>query len=80
MPILVSPAPSAHRDGPPPAALPSAAAANYMGIAGQTLSNWRSLGEGPPYVRLGQKPGGRVVYRVGDLDEFLAAHLIGGTK
>jgi hypothetical protein len=57
MPVLSSPVPSAHRDGPPPAALTSAVAANYMGIAGQTLSNWRSLGEGPLTSDSDRSPG-----------------------
>ena len=60
----------------PPAGLPSIAAAAYLGVARKTLSNWRALGEGPPYVRLG-KSGARIVYRVSDLDQYLAERLIG---
>jgi hypothetical protein len=60
----------------PPGGLPSIAAAAYLGVARKTLSNWRALGEGPPYVRLG-KSGARIVYRVSDLDQYLAERLIG---
>jgi hypothetical protein len=63
----------------PPAALASIPAAAYIGVARKTLSNWRALGEGPPYARLG-KSGGRIVYRVSDLDQFLAEHMVGGGR
>lgn len=61
---------------PPPAALPSVAAAAHIGVTRKTLSNWRTLGKGPKYVRLGKLPGARIVYRVTDLDQFLAASVI----
>jgi hypothetical protein len=63
-----------------PCALPSIAAAPYVGVSRKTLSNWRALGEGPPYVRLGKSPGARIVYRVADLDRFLADRVIGGAS
>lgn len=63
----------------PPGALPSVPAAAYIGVARKTLSNWRALGEGPRYARLG-KSGSRIVYRVSDLDQFLAEHMIGGDR
>jgi hypothetical protein len=63
----------------PPAALASVPAAAYIGVARKTLSNWRALGEGPPYARLG-KSGGRIVYRVCDLDQFLLEHMVGGDQ
>lgn len=49
-------------------------AAAYIGLARGTLDNMRSRGEGPPYVRIGS----RIVYRVEDLDVYLAAHVVGG--
>lgn len=55
-----------------PAALPPDEASVYSGVAAKTLANWRSLGVGPTYVRVG----GRVVYMVSDLDAWLAAHRI----
>lgn len=63
---------------PAPAALPSVAAAAYIGVSRKTLSNWRALGEGPRWVRLGSKPGARVVYRVADLNAFLDERVVGG--
>jgi hypothetical protein len=62
-----------------PSGLPSAAAAAYIGVAPKTLSNWRALGEGPPYVRLG-KSHARIVYRVSDLDQYLADRVVGGAR
>ncbi|RKR74754.1 helix-turn-helix transcriptional regulator [Frondihabitans australicus] len=59
-----------------PSALQTDAAASYIGVSRKTLANWRVLGEGPGYVRLG-KAGSRVVYRVADLDAFLAARVVG---
>jgi hypothetical protein len=43
-------------------------AAEFLGLAPQTLRNWRFLGRGPKYSKLGR----RVVYRVSDLEEFLS--------
>lgn len=43
-------------------------AANYLGVAPKTLSNWNSDGVGPTRIRVG----GRCQYRVSDLDSFLA--------
>jgi predicted DNA-binding transcriptional regulator AlpA len=36
------------------------------GIAEKTLANWRSQGRGPAYHKLG----GKVRYKVGDLEEW----------
>lgn len=41
-------------------------AARILGLKRQTLANWRGL-KGPRYVKLG----GRVVYRISDLEDFL---------
>lgn len=62
-----------------PCALPSGKAAPYVGVSQKTMANWRALGEGPPYVRLG-KAGARIVYRVADLDQYLAERVIGGAR
>lgn len=37
-----------------------------------TLGQWRHRGEGPPYLRFGN----RVLYRGSDLNRWLAAHLV----
>lgn len=45
-------------------------AAKYLGLKRpQTLRNWRHLGRGPAYCRLGR----RIVYLKEDLDRFLQA-------
>lgn len=45
-------------------------AAKYLGLtSAQTLRNWRFLGRGPAYCRLGR----RIVYLQEDLDRFLQA-------
>lgn len=45
-------------------------AANYLGVAAQTLANWSTQGRGPKTLRLGRK----VFYRLNDLDAFIATN------
>ncbi len=47
-------------------------AARLYGIPKKTLENWRSQKRGPRY----HKSGKRVVYRVADLEAFMAGHSI----
>jgi len=47
-------------------------AAQYLGLATQTLANWRFTRQGPPYSKLGR----RIVYRLEDLDAFLEKNRI----
>jgi hypothetical protein len=42
------------------------AAAKYLGVAVQTLHNWRFRGTGPSYYKIGN----RIFYRTSDLDKF----------
>lgn len=49
-------------------------AAAYICHSPGTLQNWRSLGIGPAYCKVGR----RVVYRVADLDAWLSSHAVGG--
>ena len=61
-----------------PAALPTVSAGAYVGVAPGTLTNWRSDPrgpKGPPFVKLGSGPKARIVYRIVDLDAWLAAHV-----
>lgn len=44
-------------------------AASYLGVAAQTLANWRSQGRGPKSMNLG----GKVFYRLADLEAFVEA-------
>jgi len=51
--------------------------ARRWSISPRTLERWRWLRQGPPYLRIG----GRVVYRLTDVEAFEAAQLhIAGTR
>lgn len=39
-------------------------------ISPRTAQRWRTSGEGPPFVRLGQR---RILYRIADVEAWLAA-------
>jgi len=45
-------------------------AAEFLGIAVQTLRNWRSLYKGPAYLKLSPGPRGRVGYLLEDLQNY----------
>lgn len=45
-------------------------AAEFLGIAVQTLRNWRHLSKGPAYLKLSPGPRGRVVYLIEDLQDY----------
>ena len=47
--------------------------AKYLGLKEQTLRKWRLSGDGPQYVRLGDGPRARVVYRMADIQKWLDA-------
>ena len=47
-------------------------AADYLGLAEQTLANWRFLRQGPVYSKLGR----RIVYQIIDLDAYLQQNRI----
>lgn len=78
MPSKQMPVVSVSREPLRAAAMSSSDAAAYMGVAPGTLSNWRLAGRGPRYVRIGDGPKAKVLYRVVDLDEWLEAQLVGG--
>lgn len=44
-------------------------------ISHRTLERWRWTGEGPPYIKLG----GRVVYRLEDIEEYERAQIRANT-
>lgn len=54
-------------------ALSSRKAAEFLATTPGVLAVWRSRGDGPPYARIGRK----IVYRVRDLNEFLAERVVG---
>jgi predicted DNA-binding transcriptional regulator AlpA len=45
----------------------------FIGVAVKTLANWRSQAVGPKYV----KPGGRVRYRLSDVEQWLISREYG---
>jgi len=47
---------------------------DYAGPAVQTLAIWRMKNKGPRYVKIG----GRIRYRLSDVDEWLEANTTGG--
>lgn len=47
-------------------------AAKFIGVAVQTLRNWRHMRRGPAYLKIGKA----VRYRIQDLDAFLNEHRI----
>lgn len=71
-------------------ALSPAEAASFLGVSVKTLTNWRSLGKGPAYLKYdlggtldGQgRRRGSVAYKVKDLLEFMSAHrtVTGGVR
>ena len=48
------------------------AAAHVGVVSPKTLENWRGLGIGPRYLKLG----GRVAYRIADLDAWLDEQVV----
>jgi predicted site-specific integrase-resolvase len=49
--------------------------ARRWNISARTLERWRWLGEGPVYLKLG----GRVAYRLEDVEQYEATHLRAST-
>ena len=45
-------------------------ASEFLGIAVQTLRNWRHLCKGPAYLKLSPGPRGRVGYLLEDLQDY----------
>ena len=50
------------------AAMPVEQAATHVGLSVSTLNKLRVFGGGPPYLKIGR----RVVYSIGDLDDWLS--------
>lgn len=50
-----------------PGAMNDMELAQRLGISRKTLQKWRSLGMGPPYLKLGSK----VVYRAEDIEAYI---------
>jgi hypothetical protein len=56
--------------------IPSREAAAYLGVADQTLANWRYLGKGPRFYRVGQL----IKYDERDLDDYLEGVAVEGER
>ena len=59
----------------PPALMDERAAANYLDIGVRFMQKSRVRGDGPKFVKVG----GRVRYRLADLDAFIEAHVVKST-
>ncbi len=53
--------------------------ARRLGLKPQTIRSWRLSGYGPPYIRLGDRISGRVLYRIADVEQWLAARVVEST-
>jgi predicted DNA-binding transcriptional regulator AlpA len=60
---------------PPHQLLKTSEAAEYLRLSVSQLNNWRMEGAGPPFVKLG----GRVFYRLKDLERWLEARTVRST-
>ncbi|WP_366465307.1 helix-turn-helix domain-containing protein [uncultured Collinsella sp.] len=56
-----------------PLAFSTGDAARMLGISAKTLANWRCLGKGPAYIRLGNSSRAQILYRYDDLDAWLCS-------
>ncbi len=60
-------------DGKSIGLLNEAEAAQYLAVAPQTLSNWRSQGIGPVHVCVGKR---RIAYRLQDLERWVEQNAV----
>lgn len=56
--------------------VPTKEAARYLGMAQSTLEKWRVYGNGPPFLKIGN----RITYQIRDLEAWLDAHRYTSTK
>jgi excisionase family DNA binding protein len=61
------------RSSPEPTLFTTHEAASYLRLDPLTLKDWRRLGAGPPYVKVGAR---LIRYRRQDLEEWLADNLV----
>jgi hypothetical protein len=57
--------------------LPDTIAAMHIGVQVQTLRNWRYLGIGPPYIRIGTRA---IRYDQDDLERYIAKGKVNPTR
>lgn len=46
-------------------------AADMLGLSYKTLINWRSLGKGPRYYKLGNKRSSSILYKRNDIKKYI---------
>lgn len=56
-----------------PLAFSTDGAAKMLGLSAKTLANWRCLGKGPVYIRVGESSQAQVLYRYEDLVSWLSS-------
>lgn len=52
-------------------------AAEMLGVSSKTLENWRSIGTGPKFLKIGTR---QVGYRIGDLRDWVSARPARGRR
>lgn len=62
-----------------PVTTDTAGASKRTGMSVSTLEKLRVYGGGPRFAKIGAK-GGRVVYRISDLDEWIASRVVSSTS
>lgn len=62
-----------------PVTTDTAGASKRTGMSVSTLEKLRVYGGGPRFAKVGAR-GGRVVYRISDLDEWLASRIVSSTS
>lgn len=69
-PVQMTTDPVTNTTAPVSPLLTAEQAGGYLKLNPRTLANWRVLGRGPKYVRVGRRP----YYRLPDLEVWLAEH------
>lgn len=59
-----------------PVLMDSEEAARLLRVSVRTLEGWRYAGTGPRFVKFGRGKGANVMYRVTDLNDWLAEHTV----
>jgi hypothetical protein len=60
--------------------LTSREAAAYLGIAPETLNNWRCTGRSPAFIKTTPSSRGKVLYRISDITAWQDANLYTSTS
>jgi predicted site-specific integrase-resolvase len=55
-------------------------AAAYLGVAPETLNNWRCKGQSPAFIKTTPSSRGKVLYRMSDIAAWQDANLYASTS